>query len=307
MLAGNEEPFPGEPRRYFAIVGLSPDGTRLAYTVEGDDQMPEIWVMDLDTGGTRRRSAPGTPAFGGGWLPDGRLVFINFEDFSTSTLMVTEMRRNAEPEPLFPDGLGDESLEMRGEPAIAPDGTMIYLTVVKDDRETDIYVRPMDGSAPAQPFLATAAMERRPRVSPDGRWLAFVSDESGRTEVYVRPVDDAANGDDRIKRISRTGGSRHFWSVDGKQIFFQHEEALHVVDIDTTGEDLEAGAPRVLFDSNDLEFSWRASFTPMPDGERLLFVKSNEDEDGNPSKGRRVHVILNWIEELEWTESLGSR
>jgi len=149
--------------------------------------------------------------------------------------------------------------------------------------------------------LDTRFDEQYPEFSPDGRWLVYTSDESGQDEVYVRPYP----GPGRAIQISTRGGSNPCWSRDGAEIFYIDLDAewLHVVPVDSSGDDLRPGSPMRLFDWNYQGFFPIRRWDIAPDGRFLLAKDTDPDQfkaqfldNFNPD---RIHIVLNWHEELK--------
>ena len=158
----------------------------------------------------------------------------------------------------------------------------------------------------ARPLLQTEFNEYDARFSPDGRWLAYASDSSGRPEVYVVSYPDL----DQKHRVSNDGGGRPEWSRDGRELFYVSPGKLHVVPV-TTGTDFSAGEPRVLFDelrvvgdSDERPRTYEflepgqlidsVSYSVFPDGEHFLVLAPEPD-----SSPTRFRVVLNWFDELD--------
>jgi hypothetical protein len=127
------------------------------------------------------------------------------------------------------------------------------------------------------------------QFSPDGRWLAYVSNETGTLQVYVRPFP----GPDRRWTVSTANGTAPRWRRDGKELFYRSGNKMMSVDVNTHGDDLSLSPPRPLFEQR-----YRFVATTLPnydvtaDGQRFLFVK---DESGSG----RVNIVFNWLEELK--------
>jgi hypothetical protein len=142
------------------------------------------------------------------------------------------------------------------------------------------------------PFLNSRFEERYPEFSPDGRWMAYTSDESGDSEVYVRPYP----GPGGKQRISIAGGREPIWSRNGRQLFYQWRNQVWIVDIQA-GSGFPAGKPRLLFEQPVFLMSapnrgWDISL----DGQRFLMVKSEETK---PQPVTEMILVLNWFEELK--------
>ena len=135
-------------------------------------------------------------------------------------------------------------------------------------------------------------MERAPRFSPDGRFLAYVSDVSGREEVYIRPY----SGTGRETLVSADGGIEPVWSRDGRELFYRRERQMLAVPVDTTDE-LRVGDPQVLFEGRYLysAIGWGLPHYDVSlDGEKFLIVKEDEELARN-----KIRIVQNWFEELE--------
>ena len=140
------------------------------------------------------------------------------------------------------------------------------------------------------PLVVTDASERSPRLSPNGRWLAYVSDESGRDEIYVQ----AFPGLGSKQVISTDGGREPVWSRDGTELFYRRGDELLVVDVDT-GDELKAETPRIVLTARFAVASGgrNQNYDVSVDGQRFVYVQRDE---GVP---REIRVVVNWFEELE--------
>lgn len=139
---------------------------------------------------------------------------------------------------------------------------------------------PLDGSGPPVPLVHTKAQENSGRPSPDGKWLAYASNESGRSEIYVRPF----HGEERRWQISRAGGNNPKWRGDSREIFYV-EGVTHIMSVDVaSGAMFDVSAPRVLFDRQAFN-----DYDVTADGRKFVFVMlDREAETGTLS------AILNW-------------
>jgi serine/threonine-protein kinase len=270
----------------------------LAVATDSDESPAELWVVELDTGGRRRMAPEENVTFGGCWVPGDRIVFTAWKGADRGQILIREMRRNAEPEPLYDDWPEDFTLR---EFRVSFDGTNLAFVVVDGDgADNDIYTQPLDGSSGPQPLVATAAAESFPSFSPDGHWLSYLSNESGRTEVYVRRHSLTGELDSEVVKVSRTGGATALWGPDSRELyFFERRDKRMVSVIVEDGERIRVTEPRAVID--DLE-PLRASslfgepeLIPMPDGERFVFVQSPDAE----TKIDRIEIVLNWAEQLE--------
>jgi serine/threonine-protein kinase len=175
---------------------LSPDGTELAVTRDKDDNT-DIWVFDLEREVATRLTFDPDADSGPTWMPDGRNILFGSSRNSTSGLY---QKRS--------DGSGEAELLAESDTFLHPDsvsGDGKYVTGVTIGQSFDIFVYALDGSGEVEVFLSTPFLEWHPTFSPNGRWIAYMSDESGRYEVYVRPYPSSAGG---RWQISQSGGGQ---------------------------------------------------------------------------------------------------
>jgi Tol biopolymer transport system component len=171
--------------------------------------------------------------------------------------------------------------------AVSPDGRLVAFYYLVPGTLRDIWILPLGGEPFA--FLATPFNERSPMFSPDSRWLVFVSDESGRDEVYVQ----AYPGPGGKQQVSTDGGTAPIWSRDGREMFFREGDRVMVADVQL-GADLVVSTPRMLFRGPyEIEPgpSGSLGYDVTPDGQRFLMIRSEPP--------RQINVVLNWFEELQ--------
>jgi len=152
----------------------------------------------------------------------------------------------------------------------------------------------------AQPFLQTPFNESVPRFSPDGRWLAYISNESGRYEVYVQPYP----GPGGKWQISTDGGTEPVWNRNGRELFYRSGDKMMAVDI-ATQPSFVAGKPRMLFQGQYVPTNGTFPFYDVsPDGQRFLMLKPSEQSGAAPTQ---INVVLNWFEELKQKVPTGKK
>ncbi|MCG6927177.1 MAG: protein kinase, partial [Acidobacteria bacterium] len=272
-VLGGAPQSPASPR-------LSPDGKRVAM-----DDFNVVWTYDLESG-ARTRLTFGARAVRPVWTRDGeRIVFVSMSE----GLSAKRADGSGEAARLWPEG------RRRGFPtATHPSGRLLALTVLEATTGLDIWMLPLDGEGEPRPFLASRANEFDATFSPDGRWVAYVSDETGRNEVYVQPL---AHSDGKWQ-ISGDGGSEPVWSRGGRELLYRNGDRFMVVDTDTEA-DFKSGKPRMLFEGRyATNVTGTRNYDITPDGENLLLVALSED-GGEEAAPRRIHVVLNWFEELK--------
>nr|HEV7953893.1 protein kinase [Candidatus Acidoferrales bacterium] len=261
---------------------LSPDGKRLV--IKRDNN---IWVIDLarDTGIRLTSVFSQLPM----WTPDGSHII-----FQSSTDEVGKrgiVRKAA-------NGVGELELLLNGvnfPHEISPDGRFVLFTRRGVKTRLDIWALPLFGDRKEFPLMNSAFDEREPQISPDGRWLAYCSDESGNYEIYVRPFSaDGKVGDDK-RRVSTNGGSEVKWRANGQELFYVAGDGqLMAVPVKTSGAGIEFGAPKALFKTR--LFGQQAilhEFDVTPDGQRFIVGTLIGEPKAPPPT-----VILNWTAEL---------
>ena len=282
---GREELVTDGPDSYMA-PRVSPDGTRIVVGVEGENS--DIWTVDLrDERGNRRFTFDVADDLDPLWTPDGEHVV-----FSSGREAGGLFRRPA-------DGTGEPELLVAGS-RMRPygwtdDGQLVVLGV-RDNSSADIGVAPLDSVTEVTWLLAEAFGERRPSLSPDGRWLAYQSHEARRQpEIVVRPFPNVEEG---RWQISSEGGEGPLWSRDGRELFYRAENKLMVTRVET-GTTFDYTTPDTLFDLSSYEFPGsNRNYDISPEGERFLFLKTAGN--GNTSDSRPSFVVtLNWFEELK--------
>ena len=239
----------------------SPDGRRLAYTapVPGAS-IPGIWIYDPKAG-TTARLATNAAASRPVWSPDGkRIAFINSQ-------------REEQPVDVIPaDGSSVESLLIAPPPkstireaVFTPDGKSLVITSNATDSPTkrDIVLAALDGGrSQPTPLVATPADEHQPAVSPDGRWLAYMSDESGREEIYVRPMKSPGGA----AMLSKGGGAMPRWTRDGHVIYMDGSQSFRRVELTTVGGLPAVGKRDSLFNPRAVRSDLHQNYDIAPDG-----------------------------------------
>ena len=266
----------------FANLSLSPDGRRLAVTLWRDGRS-EVWVRELASGTLTRFAYEGTYSYRASWTPDGRSLLFISDRSGRSAVYQAPADGGGSPTLVRADPRGTDEAELSRD-----SHWLIYRTGSGGGR--DIYaIRPGLDSTPV-PLVTTAFEDHSPVLSSDGRWLAYVSDESGRPEVYVRPFPNA-----RAARwqVSRAGGAEPVWAHSGRELFYRSGSGDLVAAAVTPGPSFQVTSERVLFPTRDYFYDGlHASYTVSPDDRSFLFVRL-----ATGAKSQAV-VVLNWLEEL---------
>jgi len=292
--AGRVTPVDSGWRGNFGAAVLSPDGARLALSVvSGDGE--QIWVKQLPAGPLTRLTFGSTTNVRPVWTPDGRRIV-----FTSSR---TGGRRNAWVQRF--DGSADaESLVAHprqvDEVTWTPDGrTLVFRTGSGGSRTRDLYaLTPGIDTAPR--VLVTGAFDEfGADVSPDGRWFAYVSNESGRNEVWVRRLDDPGAG---RTQVSVDGGEEPRWAHSGRELFFRTRRGEVLVADVTAGAAFAARPPRVLFSLPNMatDPNHRA-YDVTRDDRRFVMVNRAVNEISE------LVLVLNWFGELRARTAAGTR
>jgi len=269
---GIEQPLNEVPRSY-ATPRLSPDGNRMLL------QAGDLWVQDVARSTfTRLTSRDVVINAFPMWLPDGRRVMYR----SPRGLKIQDAEGSGQGEMVTATSDYDYPV------AVAPDGDTLVFMRSTQETSFDILLLSLRDPAHVRPWLTTPAYEGGARLSPDGKWLAYVSNASGQNDIYLRPFQ----GPDRRWTISTQGGTQPVWNPNGKEIFYRNGDKMMAVEMTVTPE-VKLSTPRLLFEQR---FAFGAGITianydVTGDGQRFVMVK---EEAG----AARLNVVLNWLSEL---------
>jgi serine/threonine-protein kinase len=233
---GSARPLDANWKGNFVNPSLSPDGSRLAVGMLSGGRT-ELWVRELRTGVLTRLAAGGTLNYRPFWSPDGRDV-----------MFTSDQRGKIGIYQVPADGSAPSALRVAVRPsvdegAISRDGRWIVLRTGSGGGR-DLVAMRTGGDSTLVPLVASSAEEFSPALSPDGRWLAYGSDETGRTEVYVRPFPNAGSAK---YVISRGGGSEPQWSPAGGELFYRDGAGNLVAVAIAPGAEFRAASSQVLF------------------------------------------------------------
>jgi serine/threonine protein kinase len=262
---------------------LSPDGRKLAISViEQQAAAPDVWVFDTSLGTSVRSTEKPGPDLNPVFAPDGARIFFGgargaamWGIFETSTA-----------------GTGEPKLVLDSPSSSTPtdvsrDGRFLLYRELSAERRGDLKVLALTGERRSFTFLATPFDEDSATISPDGRWVAFVSDEAGRKEVYVATFPQPT----RRYRVSAQGGTQPRWSRNGQELFFvTGSRTLMAASFDSGSSDVPAGPARRLFDVGmNRQFSTNVPYRydVAPDGRFLIAVPFTEE---TPS----LILVTNW-------------
>jgi serine/threonine protein kinase len=269
----------GPPGNYLQ-PRLSPDEKRAAFARrDSPAARPDIWVIELARGVASRLTSDPAADFLPVWSPDGsRIVFSSNREGSLNLYQKLSSGAGGE----------EELLKSPGQKQVvdwSPDGRFILYFSAGANTKSDIWVLPLEGDRKPYPLLQTEFAETGARFSADGRWVAYVSNETGTPEVYVREFQ----GSGGRWRVSTGGGNSPRWRRDGKELFYASGGKLMAVDVKASGSSFEPGVPKLLF-----ETSVPLVFDVSGDGQRFLFLAPVEESSPEP-----IDVVLNWTADLK--------
>jgi serine/threonine-protein kinase len=259
---------------------LSPDGRQVALALARPGEQLDIWVLDLVRGTRTALTTGGANDFAPLFTPDGRYVIFDSEQ-PVFDLYIRTVDGSTPAAPLVVSAFDKEP------GAVTRNGVLLYhhSTLPRHG----IWRVPLDGSEQASPLLTSESGDlSQPVLSPDERWLAYVSNESGSPEVYITAYP--AVGRER-RQVSAGGGIQPRWTRRGRELVYRSGQQMMAVTVDpATGE---LGAPAVLF-TGDFMVSSEWGFDVTPDGERFLMLQRPPG-----TEPRQIVVVTNWFQELQ--------
>jgi len=262
-------------KRPFNDIKLSPDGKRIALQIQAETY--DIWVLDLTRDSLTRLSFgkdDGSPV----WSPDGKRIAFSSSQGGSDAVYLRSFDGSGSEERLT-SGPSDDSRPR----TFSPDGRLVVFEKTLNG-VPEIWAVPLEKGSSARPLLQGPFHHIGGWLSPDGRWLAYSSNESGSREIYVT----AFPGPGGKWQISTDGGTSARWSPDGREIFYAKDKKVMRVAI-TTSPDFSASRPELLFEG-DYE-DWDVS----RDGKSFLMLKDETAE----SAPKHLNLVLNWFEELK--------
>jgi Tol biopolymer transport system component len=277
----------GEPAAMGAGLALSRDGRRLVVDVRGADGTTNIWQLELDRGVRSRLTLHVPPVLDISpvWSPDGTSVAFGANIKGVYDLYRKSLTGQAAEELLL------ATPQLKGPSDWSPDGRFLLYTTLDPRNGSDIFALPLQGGAPLE-VVRTSFNEGGAQFSPDGKWVAYRSDKSGRTEVYVQPFP-LGEGAERL--ISTGGGAQPRWGNDGKELFYiAFDEQLMAVPIAPAPDlrSVDSGTPVPLFRTSvggAVQGAAGQQYVVSRDGRRFLMATVPEEPETPP-----IIVVLNW-------------
>jgi Tol biopolymer transport system component len=289
---GNEEQIEVEPSMY-KFPKVSPDGAKIALTVyKGGNQ--DIWIYDVTYKILERLTFQDSGDAFPVWTSDGKRIIFRSEREKPGIYIKAA------------DGTGEaEQIALETSPIHVPyslsgNGNTLVLQDISGPTRIDIGTLSMDDDHTHKLLLQEDYIEAHPQVSPDGKWIAYASMETGQTEIFVRPFPDVNKGK---WQISTNTGNSPLWSPDGRELFYlvgdATAEAAMRVAVETEPT-FKKGTPEELFHGtyvgfNPEDFPWDIH----PDGDRFLMIKTTALTDAATGQQPRIIIVTNWSEELK--------
>jgi serine/threonine protein kinase len=261
---GTQQPLLDDRR--FWVPRFSPDGRRVAFGELGlEGGTEDVWIYDFAGGTTSRITLDGLANNDPVWSPDGRRLAISRNGSMEKDLYVVSPEGvDADPDSL----LTQEGLQWSTD--WSPDGRLVVFTQVNQGGRYDIGVVPVDGGGSSRVYLATPYAELGGRISPDGRWLAYQSDESGQPEVYVQSFPEPGHK----QRISTSGGQHPMWGPTGEELFYwDPEEQLIASRVTVSSDEVAVERRDVLFRFPGYVYTGQAQYDVSTDGRRFAIVR----------------------------------
>jgi Tol biopolymer transport system component len=290
-----EEPF-GPLGRYLQ-PRISPDGRRLAFaSIDSESGNRDIWMMDLTTNARTRFTSNPANDWDPVWSPDGNQIAFASDRMPRSSLYRKAADGSSDEELLlFPQGKGGAFVT-----DWSPDGLLLSYNLDNPDRRgSDLWFLPISGDRKPQPFLDTEFSQSDARFSPDGKWVAYDSNESGTVEVYVRAVGRPAK-----VRVSTDIGANPVWRRDGRELFYESRGVTILAADVQSGESIRVSTPKVLFRACSAEGSSLVfpDYDVTRDGQRFIFSCFAQG-----ANRRALTVGVGWMQMVKWPSNQSVR
>ena len=283
-----EEPVKAAPARAYWYPRLSPDGTRVALDIR--DQERDIWVWDFGRETLARVTFDSEPDRAPAWMPDGRLVYSGRVPGGGALV------RRAADGTGAAERLTPENVEVGFPSAVSSDGFHVVFTAGVS--LVDVMMLTLEKEPRVEPLVQTPSAERNGEISPDGRWLAYESSDSGQFQIYVQPFPNVDKG---RSQVSTAGGQQPLWARDGQELFYLAPNgALMSVPVER-GATWTAGTPTRLIDAQNyvgVGTNGARTYDVAPDGKRFLMIKEGAGPDQTLTAASII-VVQNWHEELK--------
>jgi len=277
--AGKQTPVLNESAP-FRDVWLSPDGTRASVSLF-DERLggSDIWIVDVIRGLRSRFSFDPADEYSGVWSPDGADLIFNSRRRGRLDLYRKAVRGAGGDEVLLADPFD------KAPTSWSPDRQFILYNATFSGTHSDVWVLPLSGSRKPFPLIESPFLDGWAQFSPDGRWVAYSSDESGRMEIYVAPFP----GPGAKWQISDAGGSYPRWRRDGKELFYQKSNRLMAATLRGAADRMNVEAIQPLFEMRSPGGGQRSFYDVSSDGQRFLHSVPEDAGESTP-----LSLVMNW-------------
>jgi Tol biopolymer transport system component len=250
----------------------------------------DLWLYDIARRALSKFTFDAASDSNPVWSPDGtRIAFASNRDgIVSSNIFIKRVDGSAEVQRLQLNGKYQLPF------AFSRDGKTLIYGAGETFNERDLYTITLEDGAKPEPFLATQFYEWHAALSPDGEWLAYVSDESGRKEVYMRPFPKASGK----WQVSSGGGIAPVWSPSGTEIFFQGDKMMMAATLNMAAGIPQIAEPIELFPL-PTGFIVGPEYDISPDGEHFALVQGEGGDEGQQAERSHLRFVLNWFSELE--------
>jgi Tol biopolymer transport system component len=282
--SGNKLGAVNEPAVYSGPA-FSPDETQLVIgQMDPQAQNRDLWLFDVTSGARTRFTSDPVDELNPAWSPDGKWIYYTAEKNQQRSLFrkLANGLGNVEPVSEIPEEANLEDISADGR-------FLIFNSRVERQDEPDLTILSLDGSRKRMTFSASKAREDHAQFSPDGHWVAYRSEESGKSAILVRGIKRDGSPSSAKCQISDKGADQPRWSANGKELFYLEDNRLMVVDIDTTGNAILTGTPKPLFKMRLDSSPRRNRYLVSRDGKRILALSLAEAISGST-----LAAQLNW-------------
>jgi serine/threonine-protein kinase len=272
----------------YQLPRLSPDGQRVAVVVT-DGRQSDVWIYDRTLSTFSKLTTSGTVT-SVNWSPDGRRVLYTASGEAARGAVWWQLAAGGSPAEIL-----TQNIHLTPDAAVSPDEKSLLLTSLQET-SWDIVRVSLDSGGVARSYLNSPAVEGGARFSPDGKWVALTSNESGRFEVYVRSFPDPSSK----VQVSVAGGSEPSWSADGRHLYYRSGQFLLAARISLTPTFTLLGRDTILTNARMTGSSFfGANYDVTHDGKRVLAAHSGADDF-------RLVISPNWLTELRQRVAEGS-
>jgi serine/threonine-protein kinase len=276
------------PKRAYAYPRISADGARIALDIRDDDN--DIWLWDVMRRTMTRLTFDTGLNRGLVWMPDGKRLAFSAERDSPESIFWQAADGSGSPERLTTGQAGRPQFPY----TVTPDGARL-LFAEPGGPPFDLYQLELGTGRKVTPLLNASYSEQNADLSPDGRWMAYQSDESGSDEIFVRPFPNVSGG---RWQLSTGGGTRPAWARSGREVFYLRSDgALVAVPVEGGAGSLAVGVGKAIFQGPYFRGLSGRTYDVSPDGQRFLMIRNAESTA--EQRPTQIVVVLNFFEELK--------